>query len=495
MAGRQFRIIVGTTAALALVVGVAVVALSIGGSAQGDGRPAERLWTEKSDPAPLATGKSQGFSKLVKEISPAVVNISTTRSFKREKKKGFSGNPFFEFYEKFFGELPKHFRNRGLGSGFVIHPQGYILTNHHVVENADEVKVKFIDEREYTARIIGSDPKTDIALIKIDPKEDLPVAALGDSDRLEVGEWVVAIGNPFGLHNTVTAGIVSAKERRGIHPDGRELPYADFIQTDASINPGNSGGPLLNLKGEVVGINTAINAAGQGIGFAIPVNMVKVLLPQLKARGRVVRSYIGVQIQAVTRSLAKSFGLTEAKGALVAEVVPDGPAAKAGIKPGDIIVNFNGHPIRKYSDLPWLASTAGVGNKVQVTLVRNGQEMKVEMTLAEFPAEGVVIGRRSTDPSGAVTGLGITVTDVTPALREKLGLDSSEGAVVTEVQEGSEAAQAGLQPNDVILKVNLQPVRNASDLEQAAAKVKSGEPISLYIRREKSHLWLAFVKK
>jgi serine protease Do len=480
---------------LALLASAVVVALSLSGSAQGDGRPAERLWTEKADPTPIAAGKPNGFTKLVKEISPSVVNISTTRSFKRDKKKGFSGNPFFEFYEKFFGELPKHFRNRGVGSGFVIHPQGYILTNHHVVEKADEVKVKFVDEREFTARIIGSDPKTDIALIKIDTKDALPVTALGDSDKLEVGEWVVAIGNPFGLHNTVTAGIVSAKERRGINPGGRDLPYADFIQTDASINPGNSGGPLLNLRGEVVGINTAINAAGQGIGFAIPVNMVKVLLPQLKSRGRVVRSWIGVHIQAVTRSLAKSFGLDEPKGALVAEVVPDGPAAKAGIKPGDIIVGFNSHAIRKYSDLPWLASTAGVGNKVPLNVMRGGQEIKLEMTLAELPADGVVIGRRSGDSSGAVTGLGITVTDVTPSLREKLGLDSSEGAVITEIQEGSEAGQAGLQPNDVILKVNLQPVRNASDLEQIATKVKSGEPINLYLRREKSYLWLAFVKK
>jgi serine protease Do len=492
----QRRIVIGTAAAAALFAGGVLVALSVGGRARGDVRASEPLWTEKRDATPIDPGRATGFQKLAKEISAAVVNISTVRSAKNPLRSFHRNMPFFEFYEKFFGEIPKHFRNRGVGTGFVIHPKGYILTNHHVVEKSDEIKVKFSDDREFSARVVGSDAKTDLALIKIDTTQDLPVAPLGDSDRLEVGEWVVAIGNPFGLHHTVTAGIVSAKGRRGIAPGGRDLPYADFIQTDASINPGNSGGPLINLRGEVVGINTAINAAGQGIGFAIPVNMAKVLIPQLKERGRVERSWIGIHIQPVTPALAQSFGLGQPRGALVAEVVPGAPADKAGVQAGDVILEFNGQPIRRYSDLPWLASTAGVGTQVKMKALRRGQEIDFTLVLAEHPdarADG-----RGSGPAfsgGRAQGLGLTVTDVDSRIQAKLGLDSREGAVVTEVQDGSEAAKAGVQPNDVILQLNFKPVRNAAELERLISGLKSGDAVSFYLRRDKSHLWVALIKK
>ena len=471
---------------------------------------ADKLWTEKSEATqPLDPRGPGGFSKLAKEVSPAVVNITTSKTMKspfggRGKRKGGRmdpDNPMNEFFEKFFGQMPRKHKNRGLGTGFIINAKGYILTNNHVVEDADEVKVRLSDDRELTAKVIGADPKTDVALIKVETKDDLPVAPLGDSDKLEVGDWVVAIGNPFGLHHTVTQGILSAKGRRGIAPSGRDLPYADFLQTDASINPGNSGGPLLNLKGEVIGINTAINAAGQGIGFAIPVNMVKVLVPQLRERGRVVRSWIGIHIQPVSRELARSFGLSEPHGALVAEVVPGAPGAKAGLQAGDVILGFNSHVIRKHNDLPWLASTAGVGSKVALKVMRQGQEVALTMTLSEQPGDGTAVGQgQGEGQSGggnknAGSALGLQLGDVTPDMAQRLGMDAPHGVLVGEVAPDGEAAAAGVAPKDVIVKVNFKPIRNLADFESATTGLKSGDPVNFYLRRDKSYLWVAFLKK
>jgi serine protease Do len=306
----------------------------------------------------------------VKRVKPSVVNISTTTLVKGpDLYDRFFGqaNPFRDFfgedfYERFFGDMPqREFKQRSLGSGFIIDRDGYILTNNHVVEKAQSIKVRLSDEKEYDAKVVGRDPKTDIALIKINTRQNLPVAPLGDSDSLEVGDWLIAIGNPFGLEHTVTAGIVSAK--------GRVIgagPYDDFIQTDASINPGNSGGPLFNLNGEVVGINTAIVSGGQGIGFAIPINVAKELLPQLKTKGRVVRGWLGVMIQKVTPEIAKGFGLKESEGALVSDVMEGSPAEKAGIKRGDVIVSYNGKRIKEMDQLPKLVGTTEVGKKVKV---------------------------------------------------------------------------------------------------------------------------------
>ena len=305
-------------------------------------------------------------------------------------------DPFEEFFERFFGgENPqREFRRRSLGSGFIINREGYIVTNNHVVENASDIKVSLSDKEEHDAKVIGRDPKTDVALIKIEAKKDLPAVALGDSSKLRVGEWVIAIGNPFGLGHTVTTGIVSAKGR--IIGAG---PYDDFIQTDASINPGNSGGPLFNMNGEVVGINTAIIASGQGIGFATPINVAKDLLVQLREKGRVVRGWLGVQVQRVTPELAKSFGLDRERGALVADVMADTPAAKAGIERGDIIVEFNGRKIEEMNDLPRVVAATPPDADVPMKLLRKGQEKVVQVKVAELKEE-----RARRQSSGGTSG-------------------------------------------------------------------------------------------
>jgi len=333
---------------------------------------------------------NQTFAKLAEKLKPAVINISTTMVVKqspffKDRPSPFGEeDPFREFWERFFGgEIPREFETKSLGSGVIINKEGYIVTNNHVVENAKEILVTLSNEKEYEAEVIGRDKKTDLALIKVDAKEDLPVAPLGDSDKLKVGEWVIAIGNPFGLAETVTAGIVSAK--------GRVIgagPYDDFIQTDASINPGNSGGPLFNFWGEVVGINTAIIATGQGIGFAIPINMAKAIVSELKEKGRVTRGWLGVAIQEVTSQLAESFGLEEKKGALVAQVFKNGPAEKAGIEQGDIILEFDEKEIDDSRDLPRIVASTPVGKTVTIKVFRNGKAL-TEKLKALFGLEGI----------------------------------------------------------------------------------------------------------
>ena len=349
-------------------------------------------------PAVLAP---ETFATLAKKISAAVVNISTEKVVKRQgmtrKIPNMPGppggpgqpspfgpeDPFKDFFEKFFGDMPKEFKSRSLGSGFIIDKEGFIITNNHVVEGADKIKVKLMDGREFKATIKGRDPMTDLALIKIDStNHDLPVLPLGDSNVMQVGDWVLAVGNPFGLSHTVTQGIISAK--------GRVIgagPYDDFLQTDASINPGNSGGPLVNLNGEVVGINSAIVASGQGIGFAIPSNMAKGIIPQLKEKGSVVRGMLGVQIQMVTPELAKSFGLKEPMGALVAEVNPGSPADKAGIQRGDIIIEVNNTPIKEMHELPRLVAGTSPGKTVNLKVLRQGKEKTFTATLTEMKPE------------------------------------------------------------------------------------------------------------
>ncbi|MBI4490206.1 MAG: Do family serine endopeptidase [Deltaproteobacteria bacterium] len=353
----------------------------------------------------LAVGGPQGlphFVSLAKKLRPVVVNISATQvadaveifpnPFGQEE-------PFGEFWERFFGDLPRgSLRQRSLGSGFIIGGDGSILTNHHVVENARKIVVKLADGREFEAKVIGKDPKTDIALIKIKGHGNVSVAPLGDSDRLQVGEWIVAIGNPFGLDNTVTAGIVSAK--------GRHIgagPYDNFIQTDASINPGNSGGPLINTRGEVVGINTAIvsqTGGNIGIGFATPINLVKEVLPQLKAKGKVTRGWFGVAVQKVTPEIAESLGLDKARGALVAQVSKDAPAERAGIKMGDVIIEFDGKEIKDSNDLPIVVARTPVDRRVRVKVLREKKEMNLSVTIGELKEKRVARPRGRRTPRG-----------------------------------------------------------------------------------------------
>jgi len=442
----------------------------------------------KAPDVPLASALSQAetarapfsFADLADKLKPVVVNISTTK--KVRQRGGIFGSPFgrkdpFEqffgddFFERFFGDIPpREFTQRSLGSGFIISSDGYIFTNNHVVEQADKIIVKLSDGKEYEAKVTGRDAKTDIALIKIKPDNSLPVAELGDSDNLRVGDWVIAIGNPFGLEQSVTAGIVSAK--------GRVIgagPYDNFIQTDASINPGNSGGPLFNMEGKVVGINTAIIAQGQGIGFAIPINMAKRMLPDLKTKGTVVRGWLGISIQDVTEDIAKAFKLKERKGALIAEVFEGDPADKAGLKAGDIIIELNGKKIQNSHELLIMVADLRVGEKVAVKVLRDGQEKVFYVTVAERKEEKVA----------AATGeyFGLTVSDITPEIAKALGLTSRAGVIVTDVKEGSPADEAGIRVQDIILQVNKVKINSVKDFQREMAKEANKEGVVLLIKR------------
>jgi serine protease Do len=429
------------------------------------------------------------FSDLAEKVRPGVVNIQVVKKIKNIDFgfRHFSGipfgekNPFGDFFGPFSEENPpRGFEERGVGSGFVMNRDGYILTNNHVVENADQIKVKLANGKEYDGKIVGRDPKTDLALIKIKASSDLQPLNLGNSDNLKVGSWVVAVGSPFGLEQTVTAGIVSAKGR--VIGSG---PYDNFIQTDASINPGNSGGPLINMKGEVVGINTAIIASGQGIGFAIPINMAKEIAPQLQEKGHVTRGWLGVSIQEVTPALAKSFDLKEKKGALVAQVISGSPAEKAGIEQGDVIVEFDGKEVTDSKDLPRMVASTPIGKAVTIKLLRNGKALDRQVKVGEME-EKVEVAKAPSHKS-----LGITVQNLTPEIARGLGLKKDTGVVVTRVEPGSPAADAGIQTGDVVQEVNRKPVKNVEDFVQKVDKAKGQENVLLLIQRGQNNLFAA----
>ncbi|HEX3034697.1 MAG TPA: DegQ family serine endoprotease [Thermodesulfobacteriota bacterium] len=430
------------------------------------------------------------LAELVKSLKPSVVNISTTSVVTAQPfqfKSPFGGgenDPFEEFFERFFGgEMPqREFRQRGLGSGFIISEDGYIITNNHVVEKAKDISVILEDGAEYQAKIIGKDQKTDVALLKIEPKKRLQAVRLGNSDRLEIGDWVVAIGNPFGLGHTVTAGIVSAK--------GRSLglgAYDDFIQTDAAINPGNSGGPLFNLKGEVIAVNTAIIAGGQGIGFAMPINMAKFVVNQLRTKGKVVRGWLGVLVQQVTPDIAESFGLKDARGALVADVTPGGPADKAGIKRGDVIVSFNGNKISEMPELPKLVAITPPGTEAGLKFLRDGKEKEIEIKLGELPEEATKVGAAEEQVE---KDLGLIVQEITPQVQKRLGIKDSEGVIITNVRPGTVAAETGLQGGDIILEINKKKIKDLEDYRKTMDSLKSGETALLLVKREENTLYV-----
>ncbi len=428
------------------------------------------------------------FVELAKRDKPTVVNVSTAKVVKpqaptrRSPSNPFGRDPFEEFFGHFFNGAPQRpHTSRSLGSGFIISEDGYILTNYHVVSGADEVKVKLSDSREFKAVVKGWDDKLDIALLKIDAKDHLPVAKLGDSDKTEVGEWVMAIGNPFGLGQTVTTGIVSAKER--VIGSG---PYDDYIQTDASINPGNSGGPLINSDGEVIGINTAIVAGGQGIGFAIPINMAKAIVSQLKEKGKVTRGWLGVVIQTVTPDLAKSFGLKGEAGALVSEVVKGSPAGKAGLKTGDVITEFGGKRIREMNELPRLVAATPVGSKVKITIIRNGKTLHKTVTI-EAMKEGAGEGQSA----AAKEKLGISVAPLTPEMAAKMGIKETTGVVVTEVSPGSVAEESGIAAGDVVKEIDGTEIATVADFEKSISSHKKGSVIRLLLQRGDSALYVA----
>jgi len=430
------------------------------------------------------------FVTLARKTRPIVVNISTTQTSEARGSQEFGSpfgddDPFNDFWRRFFGgPAPRGpQRQRSLGSGFIIDGDGSILTNNHVVENASKIVVKLSDDQEYEAKVIGRDPKTDIAIIRINAKTNLPTASFGDSDKLEVGEWVMAIGNPFGLDSTVTSGIVSAK--------GRHIgqgPYDNFIQTDASINPGNSGGPLINLRGEVIGINTAIfsrTGGNIGIGFAIPINLVKELLPQLRGKGKVTRGYLGVLIQKVTPEIGESLGLERSSGALVANVSKDGPADKAGVKVGDVIIEFDGKEVKDSGDLPIIVARTAVDKKVRMKVLRDKKEIALNVAVGELKDEEVVA---SAPEKGE---LGLTVQRLTPQMAENLGLEKVEGVVVTAVEPGSAGDDAGIRRGDVILEVDRKAVRSLDEYKKAVAAVRKGRGVLFLVRRGESTIFLA----
>jgi len=449
---------------------------------------------------PVKTITLPSFTELAKKLTPVAVNISTTKIVKGRKSMrqfeppgggGGEADPyrdFFgdDFYRRFFGDMPQRdYKQQSLGSGFIIDKEGYILTNNHVVAGADAIKVKLASEKEYDAKIIGRDEKTDIALIKMTKAPgDLPVAALGDSDKLEVGEWVMAIGNPFGLQETVTVGVVSAKSRT----IGASA-YDDFIQTDASINPGNSGGPLFNLNGEVVGINTAIfspSGGNIGIGFASPINLAKKIVKQLKEKGKVTRGWLGVIVQEVTPDLAKSFGLKEGKGALVADVEKGAPADAAGIKQGDVIVSFDGKVISKMADLPLMVAETAVGKDITLKILREGIEKEFTVKVGEL--------KDRESPAAAEEGeenFGLSLEEITPEMARRYGLQEDDGILVMQVEPGSPADEAGLKRGDIVKEVNRKKVKTAAQFQKAIEKRKSGESILLLVKRGRSSLWIA----
>ena len=434
----------------------------------------------------------KSLSPLVKQLSPSVVNISTTSVTKgnvRQFGSPFGGkqdDPFDDFFEKFFGDSPqKEFKRQGLGSGFIFSEDGYIITNNHVVERATDIKVILQNGDSYVAEIIGTDPKSDLALLKIEPEEKLPAVKFGNSDNLEIGDWVLAIGNPFGLGHTVTSGIISAK--------GRSLgfgSYDDFLQTDAAINPGNSGGPLFNFDGEVVGVNTAIIARGQGIGFAIPINMTKNIVSQLKNGGKVVRGWIGVYVQQVTPEIAESLNLKDDSGALVADITADGPAEKAGLKRGDIIVEVNGTKIDEMPELPKLVASYAPGTKTKMKVIRDGKEKVLSIKLGELPENGAKVSSRKQD-NEVEKKLGLIVQNITPQIKNRLGLESPEGVVITNVSSGSVASEAGLVRGDVILEINKKQISNLDDYRKQVDSSKEGQSLLFLVKRGSNTIYAA----
>jgi len=445
---------------------------------------------EKGSKAAVVEGRPQSFSKLVKALKPAVVNISTTQIIKQRRFKGMPGHEqdpfrdFFgdDFFDKFFGDIPqKDLKRKSLGSGFIISKDGYILTNTHVVDNASEVKVSLSDEKVYEAEVVGRDPKTDIALIKIKANGDLPTVPLGNSEELEVGDWVIAIGNPFGLDQTVTAGIVSAKGR--VVGAG---PYDNFIQTDASINPGNSGGPLFNTNGEVVGINTMIfspSGGNVGIGFAIPINMAKELLPQLREKGKITRGWLGVMIQHVTPELAESFGMPKEKGALISDVVKESPAEAAGIKRGDVVLRYDGKDVDKMNDLSRLVANTPVGKEVDLLVLREGKEIKLKVKIGEMKEEKEAMAEKGEKD------LGMNVQEITPEIARYLSLEDTTGVIVTEVEPDSAAENAGITKGDIIKEVNRVHIKSMSDYKKGLKGAK-GNTVLLLVKRGDSTIFV-----
>jgi serine protease Do len=484
--------------AAALVIGGALAWLvsSSGHTVFGAGSPVMLRIAGNAPAGPV--NLSEGFASVVEPLLPAVVNISTSKVVKNQKSENpFSQDPFFR---QFFGnpddqQQPREQREHSLGSGVIVNPDGYILTNNHVVDGASDVQVTLSDKRQLKAKIVGTDPRTDIAVLKI-PATSLATVTLGDSAKARVGDIVLAVGDPFGIGETVTMGIVSATGRRDLRLEGPE-GYEDFIQTDASINPGNSGGALVNTRGELIGINTAIISNGgggnQGIGFAVPVNMARTVMEQILKTGKVTRGFLGVSIQEVTPDLAKAFNLPSVEGALVGDVTPDSPGAKAGLQKGDVITALNGQKIADYHDLRLRISQTAPGTPIKMDVYRNGQKQEMTATLSEFPEKAQTAENSPQGESPALDG--VQVENLTPDIVQQLNLPSStHGVVITRVDPDSTAAETGLQRGDVIQEVNRKPVNNVEQF-RAAVRGVSNQPLLLLINRGGSSSYVVISPK
>lgn len=429
----------------------------------------------------METGKA--FSEIVRTVSPAVVNISTTKLVQKESGNIFE-DPFLDFFSPFheFG-LPRKWKERSLGSGVIVSADGYIVTNNHVVEQADEIKVTLFDRSTFKGNIVGADSKTDLAIIKIDA-HDLQTLSWGDSEKLQVGEFVLAVGSPYGLSNTVTMGIISAVGRANVGI----ADYEDFIQTDAAINPGNSGGPLVNIHGDLIGINTAIfsrTGGYQGIGFAVPCNMVRLIMDQLIQKGKVIRGWIGVTIQELTPELSKRFGLRKTRGALVSDVTKNSPASRAGIRRGDIITKFNGKEVKDVSSLRNMVAQSKTGSQISLRVFRSGKEFPVKVIIVELPKEVAEV-KTEYLPSERNTEIltGLTVMDLTREIIRQLGFNKEEkGVVVVRVAPGSAADEAEIKKGDIIQEINKKEIRNLRDFNSVAAGIQDNESVLLFVNR------------
>ncbi len=486
--------------AAALVIGGALAwAISSSGrTVLGAGSPVTLRIAGNSPAGPV--NLSEGFASVVEPLLPAVVNISTSKVVKSQRGENpFSNDPFFrQFFGNPFGdgnEQPREQKEHSLGSGVIVNPDGYILTNNHVVEGASDVQVILSDKRSLKAKVVGTDPRTDIAVLKI-PATGLSTVTLGDSAKAKVGDIVLAIGDPFGIGETVTMGIVSAKGRRDLRLEGAE-GYEDFIQTDASINPGNSGGALVNTRGELIGINTAIISNGgggnQGIGFAVPVNMARSVMEQILKNGKVSRGYLGIMIQEVTPDLAKAFSLPSPEGALVGDVTPDSPGAKAGLQKGDVITALSGQKVSDSLELRLRISQMAPGTMVKMDVYRNGQKREMAATLGEFPEKAQTAANAPQGESPALEG--VQVENLNSDMAEQLNLPAgTRGVVITRVDPNSAAAETGLERGVVIQEVNRKPVNNVQQF-QAAVRAAANQPLLLLVNRGGSSSYVVISPK